>query len=172
MEKLGYHFLMGVGMQRESRKVPPFWRTLRTVEGHTTAFYFMSDLNSYGVLQCSCNFRFSSRVRRKTDFFSLVGEGEEGEERDGKGKTRSKKVPSNSLSVVRKLSFEPHSKPALVAPPPDVLTTQNNSGLIEEDGGPVAIMESPVCKEDIINHAVVCPYISLSECVDLCFSSS
>ena len=127
------------------------------------------------MLCVSCDCRFSSRVRRKTDFFSLIGEGEEGEEGGGKGNTRSKKVPLKPLSVVRRLSFEPHSKPALVAPPPDVLTTQNNSGLMEEDGGPVAIMESPVCKEDIINHAVVCPYINLSECVcldDLCFSLS
>ena len=100
----------------------------------------------------SCDCRFSSRMRRRTDFFKLVGEGGE-EESAGKGKGRSKKVPSKALLVVRKLSFESHTEPpALIATPPDVLTLQNNCGPKEDDVGPVTIMESQVCKED---HAMV-----------------
>ena len=92
-----------------------------------------------------CDCRFSSRTRRKTEFFSLIGE-EEGE-KGGRGKGRSKKVPS----AVRRLSFEPHSKTALVAPPPYYLTAQN----IKEDGGPW-VMDLVDSQEGLQNHAVVC----------------
>lgn len=104
-----------------------------------------------------CDCRFSSRIRRKTEFFSLIGE-EEGE-KGGRGKGRSKKVPSKVPSAVRRLSFEPHSKTALVAPPPYYLTAQNS----KEDGGPW-VMDLVDSQEKLQDHTVVCVWTHVYDC--------
>lgn len=93
--------------------------------------------------------RFSSRVRRKTDFFVPVCQGDEngdGEVGRGRGKRRQAgRVPS----VVRKLLFEPQQLP-LVAAPPDVpqalvVGKSCNGGQGEQDD-----TESQECREDIV----------------------
>ena len=121
----------------------------------------------YSTIGCSCYFhlnqccRFSSRMRRKTDFYvSLLADENGDDDSNNSGSSsggRRRKIPS----VARKLSFENYTyQSPLVAPRPDILVGDNSDCCLEvRSGENQGIKEDTLTKVSKINISMYRLYI-------------